>query len=91
MFRGEKLIVRYNTKVIYIHEKHSETVIAKLSTTTYFGKRRYRIWYMLNKLKRKTNGFLDSEQYRSMPKTEKIILEKIFSNNFKEFFTFCRK
>lgn len=46
---------------------------------------------MLHKLKRKANGFLDSEEYRSMPKPEKIILKKISINNCKEFFTFCWK
>lgn len=91
MFRGEKVIVRYNAKGIYILEKNSETVIAKYSTATTGGKRKYRIWYILHKLRKKANGFLDSQEYQSMSKTEKLIFVKVFKNNCMEFFTFCGK
>jgi hypothetical protein len=52
------------------------------------GKRKHRIWYMINKLKNKSNGFMDSEEYKSMSKAEKMLLEKIFKYDCNEFLTF---
>ncbi|MFD2679261.1 hypothetical protein [Bacillus seohaeanensis] len=90
MFKREKVLVKYNDKVIYIFKKGTDTVIAKYSPITNKGKRKHRIWYMINKLKNKGNGFIDSEEYKSMPKQEKLILEKVFKNNSHEFLAFIK-
>lgn len=52
-------------------------VIAVYALTNVKRKRIHRVWCMLRKLKDKENGFLDSEEYKSLTKVEKYILHKI--------------
>lgn len=45
---------------------------------------------MLHKLKDKENGFLDSEEYKSLTKVEKYILHKIFKSDVSYFLEFLK-
>jgi len=45
---------------------------------------------MLHKLKDKENGFLDSEEYRSLTKVEEHILHKIFKTDVSAFLVFLK-
>ena len=65
-----------------------EEVLAKYTTSNKKKKRKHRIWYMINKLRTKSNGFLMSEEYNSMNKLEKILLDKVFKNNPSDFINF---
>ena len=86
--KGKQVLVKYNEKSIYILTKDRRDVIAKYSRVRQKGKRKHRIWYMIHKLKNKSNGFLDCEEYKSMSKAEKMLLEKIFKYDCNEFLTF---
>ena len=65
-----------------------EEVLAKYTTSNKKKKRKHRIWYMINKLRTKSNGFLMSEEYNSMNKLEKMLLDKVFKNNSSDFINF---
>ena len=86
-FKGENVKVRYNSKLIYILSMDEE-VLAKYCISTKKKKRKHRIWYMINKLKAKSNGFLQSEEYKSMSKFEKMLLHKVFKSNTSDFINF---
>ena len=45
---------------------------------------------MLHKLKDKENGFLDSEEYKSLTKVEKYILHKVFKTDVSDFLEFLK-
>jgi hypothetical protein len=55
MYKGGKVLIKYNEKTIYILTKDGGDVIAKYARSKQKGKRKYRIWYMINKLKTKSN------------------------------------
>ena len=86
-FKGERVKIRYNDKLIYIVSMDEE-VLAKYSVSNKKKKQKHRIWYMINKLRTKSNGFLMSEEYKSMDKFEKMLLDKVFKNNSSDFINF---
>ena len=88
MFKGKVILIKFNDKTIYFMTKDRKDVIAKYSRVQRRGKRKHRIWYMLHKLKNKPNGLLDCEEYQSMSKAEKLLLEKVFKNDCNEFLSF---
>lgn len=45
---------------------------------------------MLHKMKDKENGFLDSEEYKSLTKVEKYILHEIFKSDVSVFLDFIK-
>jgi hypothetical protein len=88
MYKGEKVIIKYNDSTIYILTKDKGEVLAKYTPAQGKKNHKFRIWYMLNKLKNKSNGFMYSKEYLSLSKPEKLLLEKIFKNDCNEFLTF---
>ncbi|GGM31817.1 hypothetical protein GCM10011351_17540 [Paraliobacillus quinghaiensis] len=91
MFKGEKVLIKYNDKTIYIITKDGKDVIAKYANNKQKGKRKHRVWYIINKLKGKSNGLLDSEEYKAMSKPEKLLLTKVFKSNSDDFLAFLEK
>lgn len=87
MYKGEKIKVRYNNKIIYFLSMNNE-IISKYTPEEKSNNKRHRIWYMLYKLNSKSSGFLNSEEYKSMSKYEKLLLNKVFKNNCRDFISF---
>lgn len=83
-FKGEKILVRYNDKVIYILSK-KEDILDKYIICKNKKKKKYRIWNMLHKVKVKSAGFDNSREKRSMPSWLQKLYEKTFNKNTNDF------
>lgn len=90
VFKGAKVPVHFSNKTLYIFSPDGSEVIAKYALTNVKKRKKHRVWYMLHKLKDKENGFLDSEEYKSLTKVEKYILHKIFETDVSAFLEFLK-
>jgi len=90
VFKGVKVPVHFSRKTLYVFSPDGSEIIAKYAITKVKKKRKHRVWYMLHKLKEKENGFLDSEEYKSLTKVEKYILHKIFKTDVSAFLEFLK-
>jgi transposase len=89
--KGERVLIRYNEKLMYIIDKNSE-IIAKytLQKRKKHKLRKHRIWYMLNKLQNKSEGFVNSEEFRSITQYEKLLFDKVFKQKSNDFIAFIQ-
>lgn len=83
-FKGEKVLVRYNDKVLYILSK-KEDILAKYKLCKNTKKKKYRVWHILYKLKIKSAGFDNSREKRSMPSWLQKLYEKTFNKHADDF------
>ena len=83
-FKGEKILVRYNDKVIYILSK-KEDILDKYIICKNKKKKKYRRWNMPHKVKVKSAGFDNSREKRSMPSWLQKLYEKTFNKNTNDF------
>lgn len=86
-YKGEKVIVRYTTKVVRVVSLAGQ-VIAKYARCHGMKHKRYRVWNMINKLKMKHHGFENSQEFRSMPDWLKLLYLKLFCNQSQDFIAF---
>lgn len=86
-YKGEKVIVQYNERTVRLVSK-TGNVLAKYSRCYGKGYKKYRVWNMLSKLKRKSDGFDQSKERRQMPKWLNKLYKNEFENEADEFFTF---
>lgn len=89
IFRKERVLVKYNSQHVLIFSEDGKQFIAKyVRTNNNSSQEHLRIWYILNRLRSKSNGILDSLEYRSFTKDQKLIMEKIFKNDGADFIDF---
>jgi len=86
-YKGEKVTVQYNERTVRLVSK-TGNVLAKYSRCYGKGYKKYRVWNMLSKLKRKSDGFDQSNEKRQMPKWLNQLYKNEFENEADEFFTF---
>ena len=79
-YRGETVTIRHNSQHLYILDPHKK-VIAKYHYSSKKNNTRRRIWYAINKLHTKHNGFEYSFEYRSMPNYLKNIYRYVYEQN----------
>ena len=70
--RGETINIKYNKTLLYVVSKENK-ILAKYKLSGVKHKRYHRIWYCKRKLLEKPNGFINSEEYRDLPRWMKII------------------
>lgn len=70
--RGETINIKYNKTLLYVVSKDNK-ILAKYKLSSVKHKRYHRIWYCKRKLLEKPNGFINSEEYRDLPRWMKII------------------
>ena len=89
IFRKERVLVKYNTSHVLIFSEDGKQFIAKyVRASNNSRQEHFRIWYILNRLRSKANGILDSLEFRSFTKDQKLIMEKIFKNDGADFIDF---
>lgn len=88
VFKGTKVPIHFSKKTLFVFSPDGDEVIAKYAITNVKKKRKHRVWYMLYKLKDKQNGFLNSEEYKSLTKVEKYILHKTLKTDVSAFLEF---
>lgn len=88
LLKGQTVFVKYNDKKIIVYTPDKKDVIATYTPAPGSGKRNFRVWYMLYKLRVKSNAFQNSLEYRSMPKHLKLIFNKAFNKNPHSFLEF---
>ncbi|WP_296560852.1 hypothetical protein [uncultured Acetobacterium sp.] len=81
--------MKYNNQHVLVFSEDGKQFIAKyVRTNNNSSQEHLRIWYILNRLRSKSNGILDSLEYRSFTKDQKLIMEKIFRNDGANFIDF---
>lgn len=86
-YKGETITVRYTDRTIRLLSKNGR-VLAKYSRCYGKKQKKYRVWNILGKLQRKSNGFDQSKEKRQMPTWLKSLYEKVFQNQANDFLIF---
>lgn len=89
-YKGEYVTVRYNENILYILSD-TEVILGKYNLKPSKTKsNKYRVWYILNKLKTKSEGFINSEEYKSLPSWLKKLFNKTFHRQTSDFISFLQ-
>lgn len=75
-YSGQLVEVSHSKTTIYVKNKVGH-IIAKYAKSGSKGKRYYRIWHMLNKIKAKAPGFINSHEYKQLPKYLLLLHNKL--------------
>lgn len=75
-YSGQHVIVSHSKTTIYVKNK-ADDIIAKYYKDGRKRKRHYRIWHMLNKIKAKAPGFINSHEYKQLPKYLRLLHDKL--------------
>ena len=89
-YKGEYVTVRYNENIIYILSD-TEVILGKYNfKTSKIKSNRHRVWCILNKLKTKSEGFINSEEYESLPSWLKKLFNRTFERQTSHFISFLQ-
>lgn len=75
-YSGQSVFVYHSKTTVYVKNKAGD-IIAKYCKDGKKRKRHYRIWHMLNKIKAKASGFINSHEYKQLPKHLRLLHAKL--------------
>ena len=75
-YSGQFVVVSHSNTTIYVKNKTGH-IIAKYYKNGNKRKRHYRIWHMLQKIKTKAPGFINSHEYKQLPKHLRLLHNKL--------------
>lgn len=75
-YSGQSVTVSHSKTTIYIKNK-ADDIIAKYYKDDRKRKRHYRIWHIINKIKAKAPGFMNSHEYKQLPKLLRLLHDKL--------------
>ena len=75
-YSGQSVEVSHSKTTIYVKNKAGD-IITKYPKSGKKRKRHYRIWHMLNKIKAKAPGFINSHEYKQLPKYLRLLHNKL--------------
>ena len=86
-YKGKTLSIRLTDQKLYVLDQQ-KVVIAKYNIAKEKGSKRFRIWYATKKIAFSPQHFINSLEYKNMPKYLKIIFQNAFQSNTKNFSVF---
>lgn len=75
-YSKQTIFVHHSKTTIYI-KNNKGTIIAKYTKDGKKYKRRYRIWHMIQKIRTKAPGFINSYEYKQLPKHLRLLHDKL--------------